>query len=200
MEKAAIVDNEAVESGQPALAKHKMLPEVVEMLNRYGIPCSSVPLNEFDRKGMHDVLLDAGILTAVKMWLEPLPNRSLPAISLRRSLLELIKMLPVETDHLRESQIGRIVLYFSRRQKEAPDVQRLAKELIARWSRPVVGDRVGMSVSGMDAREEESVQPVMLQSESFREGGGREMAGLTPQHKKLVMHMQKKAKGKKSII
>lgn len=31
---AAEKDNESLESGKPALAKHKMLPEVTEMLNR----------------------------------------------------------------------------------------------------------------------------------------------------------------------
>lgn len=35
MESIAIADQENVEEGRPALAKHKMLPEVLEMLNRY---------------------------------------------------------------------------------------------------------------------------------------------------------------------
>lgn len=34
MEKAAMDDNDNVESGRPALCKHKMLDEIVEMLNR----------------------------------------------------------------------------------------------------------------------------------------------------------------------
>lgn len=35
MENAAIADQENVDEGRPALVKHRMLPEVEEMLNKY---------------------------------------------------------------------------------------------------------------------------------------------------------------------
>ena len=38
MENAAIADGDGVEQGKPALAKHKMLPQVVETLNQYASP------------------------------------------------------------------------------------------------------------------------------------------------------------------
>jgi transcription factor SPN1 len=173
MENAAILDQESVEEGKPALAKHKMLPEVVEMLNK---------------KHMHEVLLDCGILSAVKLWLEPLPNRSLPAIHLRKTLLELLRNLAIETDHLRDSQVGRIVMFFARRPHESPDIQRLAKDLVARWSRPLIGDH---NVADTP-REAPS-----MQSEAFREVVGRSEGGLSSQHRKLAMRMQKKARSKK---
>lgn len=35
MTNAVEADNESVQAGRPALAKHKMLPEVEELLNKY---------------------------------------------------------------------------------------------------------------------------------------------------------------------
>jgi hypothetical protein len=134
---------------------------------------------------MHEILLDCGILSAVKMWLEPLPNKSLPAVNLRKTLLELLRNLPIETDHLRDSQVGRIVMFLARRPHESPDIQRLAKDLISRWSRPLIGD------PGPEAPREAP----SMQSAAFREASGRE-GGLSAQHRKLAMRMQKKARSK----
>lgn len=151
------------------------------------------------RKHMHEVLLDAGILTAIRLWLEPLPNRSLPTPNLRKSLLELVRNMPVEVDHLRESRIGRIVMYFSQRPREQPDIQRLCKDLVSRWSRPIIGD--------MDDRHDSprhdntgsmlqsaSVKKMLSQQESHNVGLG----SLSAQQKKLVNHMQKKGKARKT--
>lgn len=156
---------------------------------------------------MHEVLLDAGILSAVRLWLEPLPNRSLPAVHLRKTLLELIRFLPVEIDHLRESHIGRIVMYFARRPRETPEIQRLAKDLIARWSRPIIGD-----ISFARSENEDKVHgtddasssgtATMLQSPAFRQMtkgyGAAGAVGMSVQQRKLVMHMQKKSRSKKA--
>lgn len=154
---------------------------------------------------MHEVLLDAGILLAVRLWLEPLPNRSLPAVHLRKTLLELIRCLPVETDHLRESHIGRIVMYFARRPREMPEIQRLAKDLIARWSRPIIGD-ISFSRNEEDKVDDttlasSSAGTTMLQSPAFRQmvhrDSGAGAVGMSAQQRKLVMHLQKKSRSKK---
>lgn len=156
---------------------------------------------------MHEILLDVGILSAVRLWMEPLPNQSLPAAHLRRTLLELVKMLPVETDHLRESQIGRIVMYFSRRPRESPDVQRLAKELLSRWSRPIIGDRFAEPSKPLDSFTHENAKgPVVLQSTAYKQMAGRapETSGggttMSAQQRKLVMHLQKKTKSSRKIL
>lgn len=156
---------------------------------------------------MHEVLLDAGILSAVRLWMEPLPNQSLPAAHLRRTLLELVKMLPVETDHLRESQIGRIVMYFSRRARESPDVQRLAKELLSRWSRPIIGDRLAEPSAPSDSfAQEHGKVPTVTQSAAFKQMAGRapEAVGggstMSAQQRKLVLHMQKKTKSSRKAL
>lgn len=148
------------------------------------------------RKHMHDYLLDCGILSAVRLCMEPMSNRSLPAVNLRKTLLEVLKSLPIDTDHLRESGIGRIVLFFANRKKENPEVQRLSKDLISRWSRPIVGDVPHNEGSTESVTTREG--PRMLQSRAF-ELAERGDIDMSPQHKKMLMHLQKKAKSKKNI-
>lgn len=183
MEMAADRDNENVQNGKPALEKHKILGEVTEMLNR---------------KHMHEVLLDNGILGSVRLWLEPLANRSLPSASLRKILLEVLRTMPVETDHLRESGVGRIIMYFARREKEVPEVQRIAKELISRWSRPIIGD-VGNQEERTNT-DSSNVSSQVIRSMAFRQMEGRlqDASGTLSQHRRLAAHLQKKAKTRKS--
>lgn len=213
METAAARDCDSIEAGQPALAKHRMLPEVLETLTR---------------RHLHETLLDAGILLAIRSWLEPLPNRCLPAVHLRKALLEALRTLPVETDHLRESGLGRIVIFFARRPQETPDIQRLAKDLVSRWSRPMLAgaDERLMSRVRMAGRAEEGGEiegdprahdnedehverggrreldrpgGEQLQSAAFKEMAGRiSDAGLSAHQKKLVMHLQKKGRSKRT--
>lgn len=198
MEDAAIEDNESIENGQAALAKHKLLSTALEMLNK---------------KHLHEVLLDAGILSAIRLWLEPLPNRILPADRLRKSLLDVLKLMPIETDHLRESGIGRIVMFFARRAQETPEIQRLAKELVARWSRPLVAGTRATGTTRMEDEEEEEEERIIEKSISSRtlhsaqlvekelRGGMGPLEGeLSGTRKKLMQHLlQKKTKSKRTM-
>ena len=186
MEDAALRDNDSILAGEAALAKHKMLPEVVEMLNR---------------THMHEILLDSGILSAIRLWLEPLPNRSLPAIHLRKALLELLRNLPIETDHLRESEVGKIIMFFARRPKEVPEIQRLAKELVSRWSRPIIVNCSRATIGENDEQNIRIQSAPRLQSLAYQEMAAGKIAdaGLSSQQKKLVIHMQKRSKSKKSM-
>lgn len=73
---ASEADADAIEAGRPALEKQKMLPAVQSMLMR---------------RHMYEVLLDNGVLEAMRRWLEPLPNRQMPAPNIRKTLFELLK-------------------------------------------------------------------------------------------------------------
>lgn len=174
MEDAAFSDKENINAGKPALFKYQMLPEVSATLNK---------------KHLQEALLDAGILRAIKLWLEPLPDQTLPSPVLRKTLLDLMRSLPVELDHLRESGVGKIVYYLSIREKETPEVQRIAKELVSRWSRPILassdGSKIRESQNSEEIDEDEadekkswrSTTAPVLQSRAYRrmvDSGGLE--------------------------
>lgn len=96
-------------------------------------------------------------------------------------------------------------MFFAQRSKESPDIQRLARELISRWSRPIIGDRrpLATPTSDMDTPDTSGEVPPVIQSAAYRELSDRQLegtTGLSSQHKKLALHMQKKARsGKKTI-
>ena len=46
--------------------------------------------------------------------------------------------LPVDTDLLRSSGIGKIVLFYTRSKRPEPSIKRMAERLIGEWSRPIL--------------------------------------------------------------
>jgi transcription factor SPN1 len=116
-------DNKSNKSSKPATKKLENLDLFTKTL-----------LN----KKNQDILLDDNILGVVRMWLEPLPDKTLPNISIRKRLLEVLKVINVDKNHLLESGIGKIVHFYSLNPKENVEIKRLALEIIQKWTRRVV--------------------------------------------------------------
>jgi transcription factor SPN1 len=125
MEKACQADNQARESGQPALHKLKLLPEVTAILNRNNV--------------QHAVLdPDTNFLQHVKFFLEPLNDGSLPAYNIQRDIFSALVKLNVEKETLLSSGIGKVVLFYTRSKKPEPSIKRMAERLLGEWSRPIL--------------------------------------------------------------
>jgi transcription factor SPN1 len=152
MQRAVQEDNESVMAGRPALRKLELLPAVLETINK---------------QHMLEFLLDNRLLEAIRMWMEPLPNGTLPSVDLRLSLLQaLYDISPsIDTQLLRESRVGRIVMFFSNRRGEFAPIQRLASQLVILWSRPIVGHSNDYRASNASAAAG------MMQSEQLRRRG-----------------------------
>ncbi|CAJ0650920.1 12264_t:CDS:2, partial [Entrophospora sp. SA101] len=84
-------------------------------------------------------LLEHNILLAIKYWLEPLPDRSLPSITLIIEMLSLLDKYPITTDHLFASKIGRIVYFYTLTKRCPETIRQLATQLVEKWSRPILG-------------------------------------------------------------
>lgn len=97
------------------------------------------------RKHLQEVFLDNQVLDAIKKWLEPNIRGHLSVVSVRKRLLELLHALPIETVHLRESGIGRIVMFYYQRKAESLEIRKLAGDLITTWSRPILGTSLNYS-------------------------------------------------------
>ncbi|RDA90312.1 hypothetical protein CP533_0399 [Ophiocordyceps camponoti-saundersi (nom. inval.)] len=125
MEQACQADNAARESGQPALHKLKLLPEVNAILNRNNV--------------QHAVLdPDTNFLQHVKFFLEPLNDGSLPAYNIQRDIFSALTRLNVEKEALLSSGIGKVVLFYTRSKKPEPSIKRMAERLLGEWSRPIL--------------------------------------------------------------
>lgn len=118
-------DFKSFKRGQPALAKLRDLPEVERMLCKvdYRAP-----------------LLANGLLSVIKAWLDPMPDRSLPNLRVRQVLLAALDAFPVDegwTDLLRSSTgLGKVIHYLSRHDDFEAN-KRLARKLMDKWSRPI---------------------------------------------------------------
>ena len=125
MEQACEADNTARERGQPAIHKLKMLPEVVAVLNRNTVQHSIVDP-------------DTNFLQAVKFFLEPLNDGSLPAYNIQRDLFAALTRLPIEKEALLSSGIGKVVLYYTKSKRPEIGIKRTAERLLGEWSRPIL--------------------------------------------------------------
>jgi transcription factor SPN1 len=125
MTKAASEDSELVNSGLPASAKLKMLPQVVALLNR-----NQVQGNILDP--------DTNLLEAVRFFLEPLQDGSLPAYNIQRELFAALTKLPMTKDALIASGIGKVIVFYKKSKRSEPAIKRQATKLMEEWSRPLL--------------------------------------------------------------
>lgn len=52
------------------------------------------------RQDLKETFIDSGVMSAIKEWISPLPDKSLPALRIRE---ELLRILQEVTDHLSSS-------------------------------------------------------------------------------------------------
>lgn len=116
-------DEDALNNSRFPLSKMKLLREVEENLTK---------------QHMSEIFLDNGVLDVLRRWLEPSTNNILPDPHFRLKILEILSLMPIETLHLRESGIGKIVMFFSRRDKEMKQIKNISDDLIFKWSKPIL--------------------------------------------------------------
>jgi transcription factor SPN1 len=126
METACREDNLAREQDRAAVAKIKLLPEVMTLLNRQNI--------------QHAILdPETNFLQAVKYFLEPLgADGSLPAYNIQREIFTALTRMPVEKEALLSSGIGQVVLFYTKTKRAQPEIKRMAERLMGEWSRPIL--------------------------------------------------------------
>ncbi|KAH9945150.1 uncharacterized protein BXZ73DRAFT_96140 [Epithele typhae] len=121
---AAADDEQANREKLPAVSKLRLLPQVMEILRKSSLSQS---------------IQDNNLLEGVRRWLEPLPDKSLPALDIQREFFAVLKKMDyIDTAVLKESRVGRIVLFYTKCKRVTPDIQRAANDLVATWSRPII--------------------------------------------------------------
>ncbi|KAG7668607.1 hypothetical protein Ndes2526B_g03772 [Nannochloris sp. 'desiccata'] len=134
MEVAVEQDMTAYENGKPAVNKLRMLTRVQEVLAM---------------RKLHGELLDNGLLGVFKSWIEPMPDGTLPNSKIRSAVLTMLVRLPIDCSYedrreqLKRSGLGRIVMFLSKLPDETPENRRMARELVEKWSRPILAPRGG---------------------------------------------------------
>jgi transcription factor SPN1 len=92
------------------------------------------------RASLSQSIVDNNLLEGVRRWLEPLPDRSLPALNIQREFFPILKKMEfIDSNVLKESGLGRIVLFYTKCKRVTPDIARIANDLVSTWSRPIIG-------------------------------------------------------------
>ncbi|KAH9410982.1 putative transcription factor S-II [Ordospora pajunii] len=115
-------DNLNNSQGKPAIEKINNVAEVSETLMN---------------RAVQESLLDEGILDEVRGWLEPLPDRSMPNIKVKKRLLDALRNMKIHREHLLQSGIGKIVYFYSINPKEEKEVRSMAKQLVQKWTQEI---------------------------------------------------------------
>lgn len=123
MIKAANLDVEKNSQGQIATEKLKLLQQVADILSRADLAIS---------------ILDNNLLEAVRLWLEPLPDASMPAYQIQKLLISSLETLPIKTDHLVASGIGKVLVFYQRSKRTEPGLKKIVDKLIGDWTRPIL--------------------------------------------------------------
>ncbi|KAH9964358.1 hypothetical protein BGW80DRAFT_1347926 [Lactifluus volemus] len=120
---AADLDEQANREKLPATLKLKLLPKVMGALRK---------------SSLWQSIVDNNLLEGVRRWLEPLPDKSLPALNIQKEFFTILPVLDIDTAVLKESKLGRIVLFYTKCKRVTPDITRTADALVSAWSRPII--------------------------------------------------------------
>ncbi|KAK0269138.1 Transcription factor iws1 [Friedmanniomyces endolithicus] len=126
MAEACRADAEARQKGEVATEKIRILPEVVELLNKNTIQAQLVdPENN--------------ILEAVRFMLEPADHdAALPNYAIQKELFAVLRKMNMSVDSLKASGIGKVVLFYTKSIQPQADIKRAAERLIGEWMRVVL--------------------------------------------------------------
>lgn len=157
MNEAAEEDRTLNSQKKPALKKLTLLPHVIMHLKK---------------QDLKETFIDSGVMSAIKEWISPLPDKSLPALRIRGELLKILQELPsVSQETLKHSGIGRAVMFLYKHPKESRANKDLALKLINEWSRPIFGLTSNYKGMTREERQQRDLDQQMPQRRRLSSGG-----------------------------
>jgi hypothetical protein len=82
------------------------------------------------RNHLQQSILDNNLLEGVKRWLEPLPDKSLPALNIQHQFFQILERMTIDTISLKMSGLGKVVVFYSMCSRVEPSIKRSAEHLI----------------------------------------------------------------------
>jgi len=150
---AAKDDRELNLAGKPATRKMAMWKTVWHHLTKIDLQLA---------------FIEANALSVMTDWLAPMPDKSLPHVVIRQNFLKLLKEIKIEdTTRLKESGIGKAVMYLYRHPKEERHNKYLAGQIITDWARPIFNKNADYTkMSKEDRREKDAAMAARLSKRS----------------------------------
>lgn len=120
---AAKEDRDLNERGRPATKKMSLLRHVMHNITKVELQLA---------------FIEANLLSVMTDWLAPMPDKSLPHIMIRNDFLRVLHHLKIEDpSRLKESGIGKAIMYLYRHPRETKDNKLIAGHIIHNWARPI---------------------------------------------------------------
>lgn len=161
MAKACEADAEARSRGEIATAKLRILPEVVELMNRNTIQAQLVDP-------------DTNLLEAVRFMLEPAEqDAALPNFKIQRELFAILQKLVIGKETLLASGIGKVIMFYSKSSQTETSIKHAAERLLAEWMRTVLGKQKTMRHKPVQQKE---FDPQQASQQASRPAGANELA------------------------
>jgi len=95
-------------------------------------------MNVLQKTSLSSSIIDNNLLDGVRRWLEPLPDRSLPALNIQNAFFDTMTKMEIDTNALKESGLGRVVLFYTRCKRVTSRISKIANTLVSNWSRPII--------------------------------------------------------------
>ena len=153
MAKACEQDAEARARGDVATQKLKILPDVVELMNRNTIQSQLVDP-------------DINILEAVRFMLEPADqDAALPNYKIQRELFAILQKLNIGKEALIASGIGKVIMFYAKSSQPEVGIKHAAERLQAEWMRTVLGKKKTMRHQPVQTK---NYDPVMASQQTSR--------------------------------